>query len=90
LNALLAKKTLKTLWHWLGNGLTTKGLTLHPDKTHVGNCMVAGQGFEFLGYKFEAGKRWVRKKSLKALNDLHQKQDREVTGGQYGNDNKRP
>jgi len=46
-----------------------KGLTLHPDKTHVGNCMVEGQGFDFLGYRFEAGKRWVRKKSLKALKD---------------------
>jgi RNA-directed DNA polymerase len=43
------------------------GLTLHPDKTQVGNCAVAGQGFEFLGYRFEAGKRWVRRKSLKAL-----------------------
>jgi len=45
------------------------GLTLHPDKTHVGNCMMEGQGFEFLGYRFEAGKRWVRKKSLKAFKD---------------------
>ena len=45
------------------------GLTLHPDKTHVGDCSVPGQGFEFLGYRFEAGKRWVRKKSLKALRD---------------------
>ena len=45
------------------------GLTLHPDKTHVGNCMIEGQGFEFLGYRFEAGKRWVRKKSLKAFKD---------------------
>ena len=45
------------------------GLTLHPDKTHVGDCRIAGQGFEFLGYRFEAGKRWVRKKSLTALKD---------------------
>jgi RNA-directed DNA polymerase len=45
------------------------GLTLHPDKTHVGDCMVPGQGFEFLGYRFEAGKRWVRRKSLKSLHD---------------------
>ena len=28
---------------------------------------VKGQGFEFLGYRFEAGRRFVRKKSLKAL-----------------------
>jgi RNA-directed DNA polymerase len=45
------------------------GLTLHPDKTHVGNCMEEGQGFEFLGYRFEAGKRWVRKKSLQSFKD---------------------
>lgn len=45
------------------------GLTLHPDKTRVGDCLETGQGFDFLGYRFEAGKRWVRKKSLKALKD---------------------
>lgn len=45
------------------------GLTLHPDKTRVGDCWEAGQGFDFLGYRFEAGKRWVRKKSLKALKE---------------------
>jgi RNA-directed DNA polymerase len=45
------------------------GLTLHPDKTHIGDCTVPDQGFEFLGYRFEAGKRWVRKKSLKSLRD---------------------
>jgi hypothetical protein len=27
------------------------------------------QGFEFLGYRFDAGKRWVRKKSLMSLRD---------------------
>ena len=33
------------------------GMTLHPDKTHVGDCSVWGQGFEFLGYRFETGRR---------------------------------
>lgn len=45
------------------------GLTLHPEKTHVGNCLEAGQGFEFLGYRFEGGRREVRKKSLQSLKD---------------------
>lgn len=45
------------------------GLTLHPDKTHLGDCRQPGQGFEFLGYRFESGRRWVRKKSLTALKD---------------------
>jgi RNA-directed DNA polymerase len=66
-----ARKTLKTRWRLL-KWVDDKGLTLHPDKTHVGNCLVVGQGFEFLGYRFEAGKRWVRKKSLKALKDKSQ------------------
>ena len=35
--------------------VNANGLTLHPDKTHVGDCRVEGHGFEFLGYRFEAG-----------------------------------
>jgi RNA-directed DNA polymerase len=60
-----AQITLKQVQDWVA----TNGLTLHPDKTHLGNCMEKGQGFEFLGYRFENGKRLVRKKSLKALKD---------------------
>lgn len=45
------------------------GLKLNADKTQVGDCRQAGQGFEFLGYRFEAGQRWVRPKSLKALRE---------------------
>jgi RNA-directed DNA polymerase len=37
------------------------GLRLHPNKTHIGDCRQYGEGFEFLGYRFEAGKRFVRK-----------------------------
>ena len=29
--------------------VSENGLKLHPDKTHVGDCRVEGQGFEFLG-----------------------------------------
>ena len=46
-----------------------RGLRLHPEKTHVGDCRQPGQGFEFLGYRFEAGQRWVRKKSRRAIRD---------------------
>ena len=45
------------------------GLTLHPEKTKLGNCLVPGQGFDFLGYHFEAGRRWVRKKSRRSIRD---------------------
>ena len=45
------------------------GLSLNDEKTHVGDCRQEGQGFEFLGYRFEAGRRWVRRKSLRAIRD---------------------
>jgi RNA-directed DNA polymerase len=45
------------------------GLSLNADKTHVGDCREPGQGFEFLGYRFEAGRRWVRRKSIESLRD---------------------
>jgi RNA-directed DNA polymerase len=60
-----AESALARLRAWV----SANGLTLHPDKTHVGDCRVEGQGFEFLGYRFEAGQRWVRKKSLMSLRD---------------------
>ena len=56
------------------------GLMLHPDKTQVGNCLEQGQGFEFLGYRFEAGKRIVRKKSLAALKEKIRQKTRRTRG----------
>jgi len=56
------------------------GLTLHPDKTHIGDCREEGQGFEFLGYRFEAGKRWVRKKSLQGFKDKIRKKTSRTRG----------
>jgi RNA-directed DNA polymerase len=60
-----ARDALRQVEAWVA----TNGLTLHPDKTRVGDSRQSGQGFEFLGYRFEAGRRLVRKKSLKALKD---------------------
>jgi len=60
-----AQRALAEIAAWV----QANGLQLHPDKTHVGDCRERGQGFEFLGYRFEAGKRWVRKKSLNVLKD---------------------
>jgi RNA-directed DNA polymerase len=56
------------------------GLSLHPDKTHLGDCRVVGQGFEFLGYRFEAGQRWVRKKSLMLLRDKIRTKTKQTVG----------
>lgn len=46
-----------------------RGLTLHPGKTRVVDMAVPGEGFDFLGYHFEEGTRWPRRKSLKKLKD---------------------
>ncbi len=60
------------------------GLQLHPDKTHVGDSRQAGQGFDFLGYRFEAGKRWVRKKSLVRIKDGIRGKTRRTRGESLG------
>src|ERR1700736_6773209 len=56
------------------------GLNLHPDKTHVGDCRQVGEGFEFLGYRFEAGRRWVRRKSLTRLKDRIREKTKRTRG----------
>jgi RNA-directed DNA polymerase len=56
------------------------GLSLHPDKTHIGDCRINGQGFEFLGYRFEAGKRRVSKKSLDAFKAKVREKTRRTCG----------
>ena len=61
---------------WVG----ANGLTLHPDKTHIGDCRIGGQGFDFLGYRFEAGTRRVRKKSLQGLKDKIREKTRRTRG----------
>jgi RNA-directed DNA polymerase len=43
------------------------GLTLHPTKTRLVDART--DGFDFLGYHFEAGQRWPRKKSLTKFKD---------------------
>lgn len=49
--------------------VAANGLTLYPDKTRIANCRKKRNGFEFLGYRFERGRRYVRKKSLDKLKD---------------------
>jgi RNA-directed DNA polymerase len=56
------------------------GLCLHPNKTHVGDCRQIGEGFEFLGYRFEAGRRFVRKKSLNRFKDNIRARTRRTCG----------
>ena len=44
------------------------GLTLHPEKTRIVDATQPG-GFDFLGYHFERGYRWPRRKALDRLKD---------------------
>lgn len=71
-----AQAALKEVKSWVEQN----GLRLNADKTHVGDCRQAGQGFEFLGYRFEAGRRWVRDKSLKALRERIRSKTRRTHG----------
>ena len=64
-NAEQAQAALAEVKAWV----EANGLSLNAEKTHVGDCRQEGQGFEFLGYRFEAGRRWVRRKSFKAVRD---------------------
>ena len=56
------------------------GLTLHPGKTHVGDCRRPGQGFDFLGYRFEAGWRLVRQKSRAKIKEVIREKTRRTRG----------
>lgn len=71
-----ATQALEKVRSWV----TENGLTLHPDKTHVGDCRQPGEGFEFLGYRFEAGQRQVRKKSLQRLKEKIREKTRRTIG----------
>jgi RNA-directed DNA polymerase len=55
------------------------GLTLHPEKTRVVKASQPG-GFDFLGYHFERGLRWPRKKSLKKLRERVSEQTARTDG----------
>lgn len=75
-SAAEATHALEVVRAWVA----AEGLQLQPDKTHVGDCRIAGQGFEFLGYRFEAGRGWARDKSLKALKTKIRSQTRRSEG----------
>lgn len=59
--------------------LEQRGLQLHPEKTRVVDATAPG-GFDFLGYHFEQGKRWPRKKSVRKLKDTVRRHTRRTRG----------
>jgi RNA-directed DNA polymerase len=67
-----AEEVLSQLRQWA----EAAGLTLHPVKTRIVDANQKG-GFDFLGYHFERGKRWPRKKSVDKLREtIRQKTQR--------------
>ena len=56
-------------------------LLLHPQKTVI---VTHEKGFDFLGYHFEAGRRWPRSKSMKKLQDTIRTKTRRTNGHSLG------
>ena len=67
-----AEQALEAVRDWT----QANGLTLHPDKTRIADAALKGDGFDFLGYHFECGKKWPRKKSEKKLRERIKSQTR--------------
>ena len=55
------------------------GLRLHPEKTRVVDAREPG-GFDFLGYHFERGYRWPRRKSLRKVKEAIRQKTRRTNG----------
>src|SRR6202020_1457372 len=53
-----AQRALRLVSDWMERA----ELKLHPQKTKIVDATQSG-GFEFLGYHFERGQKWPRKKS---------------------------
>lgn len=70
-----ARQTLNLVQEWT---LTT-GLQLHPEKTRIVDATQPG-GFDFLGYHFERGKKWPRRKSLNKFRDSVRRRTRRISG----------
>jgi RNA-directed DNA polymerase len=71
-----AEAALALVKEWV----TRNGLTLHPEKTRIANCRKKGNGFEFLGYRFECARRYVRKKSLDKLKETVREKTKRTRG----------
>lgn len=54
------------------------GLSLHPDKTRIADAQV--ESFEFLGYRFDRGRRWPRHKSMTKLRETIRAKTRRTDG----------
>ncbi len=70
-----AKAVLEKVRAWA----VQAGLTLHPVKTRIVDADQKG-GFDFLGYHFERGMKWPRKKSLDKFKETIRAKTRRTNG----------
>lgn len=70
-----ADRALTLVKEWVAKN----GLTLHPEKTKIVDEREPG-GFEFLGYRFEKGRKWPRKKSLGTFKDTIRAKTKRTNG----------
>jgi RNA-directed DNA polymerase len=70
-----ARAALSEVAQWIA----ASGLALHAEKTRVIEATAPG-GFDFLGYHFEGGHRWPRRKSLKKFKDTLRLKTRRTQG----------
>lgn len=70
-----ARRALERVRQWVAQA----GLTLHPEKTRIVEATAKG-GFDFLGYHFERGMKWPRKKSLEKFKETIRSKTRRSNG----------
>jgi len=74
-SAAEAEQALQRVREWTAQA----GLTLHPEKTRIVDMASPG-GFDFLGYHFERGYRWPRRKSLAKFKDTRRAKTKRTNG----------
>ena len=70
-----AQQALEEVRRWTAQA----GLTLHPVKTRIVDATPPG-GFDFLGYHFEQGRKWPRRKSERRFRDTIRNKTRRTQG----------
>jgi RNA-directed DNA polymerase len=71
-----ARAALEQVRRWV----ETAKLRLSAEKTHVADSREKGQGFDFLGYRFERGRRRVRDKSRASIKERIRERTRRSRG----------
>lgn len=71
-----AESALERIRSWVESA----GLQLHPDKTKIVDMTAEGSAFEFLGYRFEKGRKWPRRKSEAKLKDTIREKTKRTNG----------